>query len=150
MTPPQQEKSVPAERISRDALDKATLTADSQPIVCGVNGSITTTSAPCVQVAESDTRQRQHTVEVRVSPRDVALSEGSRRVGESPTRKPLSESHADAYHYIYFVYGRSKKSSRSIEVFYEYSHALTAVNSYPSKIDAGHDLTATTAAQEGA
>jgi hypothetical protein len=83
------------------------------------------------QVSDSDTRQRQHTVAVRVSPRGVALSERARRVPGLPTRKPLSEGYADAYHYIYFVYGRPKQSSGSIEVFYESSHALTAVNPEP-------------------
>jgi hypothetical protein len=71
--------------------------------------------------------------QLRVSPRVIALTERLRRVPGSRTRKPLSEDYADAYHYIYFVYGRPKKSSGSIEVFYDNSHALTAVN--PGPID---------------
>jgi hypothetical protein len=71
--------------------------------------------------------------QLRVSPRVIALTERLRRVPGSSTRKPLSEDYADAYHYIYFVYGRPKKSSGSIEVFYDNSHALTAVN--PGPID---------------
>jgi hypothetical protein len=69
--------------------------------------------------------------QLRVSPRVIALSERPGRVPGSPTRTSLSEAYADAYHYIYFVYGRPKKSSGYIEVFYEYSHALTAVNPGP-------------------
>jgi hypothetical protein len=101
-----------------------------------LSGRVSTTSVDCITVQVSGTCSMLYdnvaTIEqLRVSPRVIALSERPRRVPGSPTRKPLSEDYADAYHYIYFVYGRPKKSSRSFEVFYEYSHALTAVNPGP-------------------
>jgi hypothetical protein len=102
------------------------------------------------QVSDSDTRQRQHNVAVRVAPRGVALSESARRVPGSRTRKPLSEVYADAYHYIYFVYVRPKKSYRSFEVSYEYSHALTAVNPEPIDDPKRQGPAITTTAQEAA
>jgi hypothetical protein len=86
------------------------------------------------QVSDSDTRQRQHNVAVRVAPRGVALS----------------EVYADAYHYIYFVYVRPKKSYRSFEVSYEYSHALTAVNPEPIDDPKRQGPAITTTAQEAA
>jgi hypothetical protein len=96
--------------------------------------SLTASSRDDVPETRSMLYDNVETIEqLRVSPRVIALSERSRRVVESPTRTSLSEDYADAYHYIYFVYGRPKKSPGSIEVFYDNSHALTAVN--PGLID---------------